>query len=396
MPVQFGALFDHATAMIDVWDNETRKYVFVSNSITYIAGFEPNDLLDRGVDFTISRMHPDDRKEAVFKSVKARKAVEQYEPGVDDTKPYVSFEFRFLHKDGHYIWLRTDSSVYSRLPNGKLKYIVGTTVNIDEQKAYEERLQKSFKRLEESQARLREEHEQLLSLNSAKDEFVSIASHQLRAPASGVKQYLGLLLQNYVGTITKDQKQILEAANECNERQIQIVNDLLNVAKINAGKVQLRNADTDLAALASGVVEEQSLKSKARGQTINFQNESGDTYFASVDALLIRMVLENLIDNACKYSPEGSAVQVRIFSDNGFAVIEVEDRGIGIAEEDRSKLFKKFSRIQNARTSDISGTGLGLYWAKQIIDLHRGELKLKSSSDSGSTFSFSLPLIQKV
>jgi signal transduction histidine kinase len=105
-------------------------------------------------------------------------------------------------------------------------------------------------------------------------------------------------------------------------------------------------------------------------------------------------VLENLIDNARKYSTNDSDVTVSISTDKDAAIVEVADHGVGILKNDRQKLFKKFSRIQNEKTSKISGTGLGLYWAKHIVDLHGGDIWLAASSKSGSTFAFALPLVE--
>jgi len=391
LPVNLETMFDHATAMIDVWDYETYQYVFVSNAVAYVTGHTPEDWIKLGVRNIQSIIHPEDRDQVIYESEKNRQAAAELGPGVDDSKPFSTVEFRLLRKGGGYVWLHSDSSVYSRTPDGRMKYVVSTSVNIDAQKAYEAQLMESARRLEESRARLRQEYEQLQLIDNAKDDFVSIASHQLRTPATGVGQYIGLLLQDYVGPLSEEQRQLLQAASELNDRQIRIVDDLLSAAQA-AGMVQVHATATRLDTLAADVAEEQGIKGRARHQDISFRREGPGPFDVSVDAFLIRMVLENLIDNARKYSPDGSSIEVCVSSDKSWVTVEVMDHGFGIAKQDRDKLFKKFSRVQTDKTKQIAGTGLGLYWAKQVVELHGGDLRLVKSSRSGSSFACTLPL----
>lgn len=230
----------------------------------------------------------------------------------------------------------------------------------------------------------------LQALNKAKDEFISIASHQLRTPATGVKQYLGMLLEGYMGALNDEQRKVLSTAYQSNERQLVIVNDLLKVAQADAEGVMLAIEQVNVVSIVKDVVEEQKRRFEASGQTLICESTT-KTAIASVDPYHIRMVFENIIDNAHKYTPEGKAVTVTIRKDPGAVTISIKDQGIGIYQKDMPKLFKKFSRIENPLSTRAGGTGLGLYWVHKIIDLHHGKITVSSRYKHGTEFVITLP-----
>lgn len=230
----------------------------------------------------------------------------------------------------------------------------------------------------------------LIELNRAKDEFISLAAHQLRTPATGVKQYLGMVIEGFVGELSDSQKAILQKANESNERQLRIVTDLLRVAQVDAGKVRLRKAEVDVVSLINDVIKEQRETFNRRNQKVVFEPKKKDMRL-HFDRDTIRMVIENLIDNASKYSGEDKTVTVKLDEGDGEAKITIIDKGVGIKPEDQDKLFEKFSRIENPLSTQVGGTGLGLYWAKKIIDLHQGRVTFKSAVGEGTKFTIHLP-----
>ncbi len=232
--------------------------------------------------------------------------------------------------------------------------------------------------------------QELIAINKAKDEFISVASHQLRTPATGVKQYIGMLLEGYAGDLSEPQMAMLHTAYDSNERQLQIVNDLLKVAQLDAGKVQLRKAKVDIVKLLHDIVSEQALKFRHRDQKVSFVHAK-PSVSAMVDKLKLRMALENIIDNASKYSENGKAVEVSVKTTAKAVTIEVKDHGVGIGSHDQDRLFQKFSRIDNPLSTQVGGTGIGLYWTKHIIDLHGGSIKVVSKRGQGSTFVVTLP-----
>lgn len=231
----------------------------------------------------------------------------------------------------------------------------------------------------------------LLEVNRAKDEFISLASHQLRTPATGVKQYVGMILEGFAGNVPAKQRAMLEKAYESNERQLHIVADLLRVAQVDAGKVVLRRAHADIAEIICDLLRDQASVFKGRRQEIVF-NKPKKPMWLNVDKYNMRMVLENLLDNASKYSPEGKTITVSISTSESECVISVADQGVGIKSADRKKLFEKFTRIENPLSTLVGGTGLGLYWAKKIVDLHGGGIGVESKLNKGSVFSVRLPL----
>lgn len=230
----------------------------------------------------------------------------------------------------------------------------------------------------------------LQSLNDAKDEFVSLASHQLRTPATVVKQYIGLLSHGYAGELTKEQLEMLGHADKNNDRQLAIIEDLLRVARVDAGKVYLDKSSCDIVAQVEEAISEQSILFKNREQNIIF-NKPKKKMIASIDPKLMLTVVENLLDNAGKYSQKGQDITVDVHQNETHTIVSIKDFGVGIRETDQKRLFKKFSRIDNPLSVSVKGTGLGLYWAKKILDLHDGSIKVTSSLKGGSTFEIITP-----
>jgi two-component system phosphate regulon sensor histidine kinase PhoR len=226
-----------------------------------------------------------------------------------------------------------------------------------------------------------------LQLERAKDEFISIASHQLRTPATVVKQYLGMILEGYI--TEEKHMEMLQIAYDHNNNQLEIINDLLKVAQIESKTLATNRKDTDIADMLRGIVQSQTPYYKERNMRLVFEPPQ-ESAIVEVDPLHMQMVFENLIDNANKYSMPSSTVHVRVTQTPKSVTVKVEDQGVGIDPDDISKLFKKFSRIDNS-ASTVGGTGLGLYWAKKLIELYDGQIKVKSTLGKGTTFSVVLP-----
>jgi signal transduction histidine kinase len=237
--------------------------------------------------------------------------------------------------------------------------------------------------------------EYLLDLNRSKDEFISIASHQLRTPATAVKQYVGMLLEGFAGELDTQQRKLLQRAYESNERQLKIVTDLLKVAQVDAGKIMLRKSKASIATIIEEVGSDLASTFESRGQTFKFASPR-EAIVLEVDAASMRMVLENIVDNASKYSEENTLVEVVLKADVDTVCIHVKDEGVGIDPKTASKLFEKFSRLDNSLSTKVGGTGLGLYWAKKIVDLHGGEIVFEPNRHHGTTFTVKLPINGKV
>lgn len=226
-------------------------------------------------------------------------------------------------------------------------------------------------------------------LARAKDEFISLASHQLRTPATSVKQYLGMLLEGYAGRLTEAQKQFILTANHSNERQLRIIDDLLKVAVADAGSMVLHKARVNLVPLIKTVIADQAAKFDAKKLRVLFAPQKPEVY-AYVDRDAFRMVLENLIDNAQKYTYPGKCIYIGVTKNGQQADISIKDEGTGIDRNDFEKLFQKFSRLSNPLSIASGGTGLGLYWVRQIVDLHGGNISVESEVGKGTTFILSV------
>jgi signal transduction histidine kinase len=253
-----------------------------------------------------------------------------------------------------------------------------------------EKTQMKEHRLAQRTALLMKQRARLQALNRSKDEFISIASHQLRTPATAVKQYIGMLLDNYAGKVPDRQLHLLRTAYQSNELQLRIINDLLNVAQVDNGKFKLDKQKVDLTSLAADVIARQSAAFAVLNQTVNYM-PGRKHLFVMADPIKLGMVLENILDNASKYSLPSKNIHVTLDRIAGNAVLSIKDEGTGIKAKDQGKLFKKFSRINNELSAEANGSGLGLYWAKKIIDAQGGSITVDSIFGQGSTFTITLP-----
>lgn len=227
-------------------------------------------------------------------------------------------------------------------------------------------------------------------LDRAKSEFIALASHQLRTPATAVKQYLHMLLDGYAGELSESQRTFLKTANEGNERQLKIINDILKVAAADSGDMVLRYERVELGELIQSVIDEQLPKAERSRQKLLFKRPERAIY-ALVDASAFRMVIENLIDNAHKYTYPGKTIEVSLSTNEDDTIISIRDEGIGIRKSDLSRLFLKFVRLESSLTVSAGGTGLGLYWVKKVLELHEARIVVSSQVGVGTTFSIILP-----
>ena len=226
-------------------------------------------------------------------------------------------------------------------------------------------------------------------LQGAKDELLALASHQLRTPATGVKQYIGMLRDGFAGKLTKQQKQLLDKAYESNERQLATVTQMLSVARIDAGQLRFDMHNTDVSKLLRDVIDEQRSLLTNKRQKLN--TEITKNIMAKIDRQHFRMVLENLLNNASKYTPSGGTVSIQLIDENETFSFIIEDSGVGIDQEDIPLLFQKFVRISNKLTKKVSGSGLGLYLANNIAEAHSGTIYFEPAHQKGTIFTVTIP-----
>lgn len=358
------------SAPVFIWEADEDKHATYFNK--YWLDFTGKTLRQQLGNGWEKSVHPDDRE----------KCVRTYEIAFDERAPF-THEYRLRRHDNTYHWI-LDTGVPRFSAEGTFLGYVGSCVDIEKLKYTHE--------LEEATALLKQQREELIELNKAKDEFISLASHQLRTPATGVKQYLGILLEGYVGKLPPKQRNMLNVAYESNERQLVIIDDLLRVAHIDAGKVMLHKEILDLAELIKQIVHEQGRTFKKRQQKVKCRM-SDKKIPCEADRDRLRMALENIIDNASKYTPAGKTIIVDAEKQATHTVIRIVDEGVGIAKKDLPRLYQKFSRIENPLSTAVGGTGLGLYWAKRILDLHGFDVEVTSRLHKGTTFTVRIPYI---
>lgn len=248
-------------------------------------------------------------------------------------------------------------------------------------------------RIESATEELRSSNAQLRGLDTAKDEFVSMASHQLRTPLTSVKGYISMVLEGDAGKITKMQRQLLREAFTSSERMVRLINDFLNVSRVQTGKFLIDRRPIDLVKIVKQEVK--ALETTAESRDLQLKLEvPARPVIVSIDEGKIRQVIMNFIDNALYYSQPNKDIQVslRVFPHE--VRLEIMDHGIGVPARQQAHLFTKFFRADNARTQRPDGTGVGLYLAKMVIDGHGGKVIFASKEGQGSTFGFRLPLEQ--
>lgn len=225
-----------------------------------------------------------------------------------------------------------------------------------------------------------------------KDEFVFIAAHELRTPVTAIKGYLSMILDNSFGNVPEKMKEPLKITDEANQRLVQLVQDLLEVARSDAGRMQIKLSPLVIGEQIQTVIKELDSLAGPKKIIINYKSEFGQSQVLADDYKL-KEILVNLIGNAIKYTLTGGGIEIshEITKDN-FLITHIKDHGMGISKENLAKLFKKFYRVESDQTAKIEGTGLGLFICKQIVERMEGTIAVESEIGQGSTFSFSLKL----
>ena len=250
----------------------------------------------------------------------------------------------------------------------------------------------SEQKIKEQLEALERAHEKLKELDKMKDEFISITSHELRTPMTAVQGYLWML-QKKGGELNAKQKKYLERAQGGSERMIRLINDMLDVSRIEQERVELEIRTVELTPIIEEVVDE--LKIKAKKKKLKLEFLAGDRPLPPVkaDAGKVRRILTNLLDNALKFTEEGG-VTIEGYKKGRFVQVNVTDTGRGISKEDLPRLFKKFGRLESdfVTAAEAGGTGLGLYISRALVERMRGKISVQSTPKKGSTFSFTLPV----
>ena len=238
--------------------------------------------------------------------------------------------------------------------------------------------------------REREHVERLQAVDALKDEFVASVSHELRTPLTSIKGYLELVLDGDAGELNEELRGYLTTVDRNSERLLGLIGDLLFVAQTDAGRFELILGDVDLGTLVHDSVE--SARPAAAAKRIRLELSTDELPPFRGDHARLAQLLDNLISNALKFTPEGGDVTVSLTRTDGCAVLEVRDTGIGIPAAEQKQLFERFFGARGATDGAIRGTGLGLSIAKTIVESHGGQIGFESAAGVGTAFRVELPL----
>src|ERR1700694_1495915 len=236
--------------------------------------------------------------------------------------------------------------------------------------------------------RLRKKADQLASLEKAKSEFLRLASHELRGPAATLGGYLSMIEDESLGPVPQRLRPVLPMLKAKAAQINLLANEMVEAARLEDGRVQLKRKRVDLRQLVDRSVGTAETTATARHR-VRFDDRVDGELWVLGDVLRLEIIVANLLDNAIKYSPKGGDVTAKLSTSGDMAVLSVRDQGSGIAAQDMERLFVRFSRL--AQPNDVPGTGLGLYLARELARLHKGEIVCVSKLGEGSEFVLSLP-----
>jgi PAS domain S-box-containing protein len=316
-------------------------------------------------------VHPDDLERVLADAARLR-----------ETGEPLRSEYRYIAADGRVVWV-LDETILVRDDQGTPLWVQGFLVDITENKV-------ARAVAEAAQRDLSAQNERLRELDRLKDEFIALVSHELRTPLTSIRGYTELLLDGEAGDLTDDQRRFLGVVERNSHRLLHLVGDLLFLAQVEAGKLVLDVGDVDLGAVASESVETARLQAEAKEITLTLA--TGPVPLVAGDRARIAQLLDNLVSNAIKFTPERGRVDVRVRALDDQAILEVRDNGMGIPSGEQDFLFERFFRTTTATEQAIQGTGLGLAISKAIVEAHSGRITVASTQGAGTTFRVALPL----
>lgn len=246
-------------------------------------------------------------------------------------------------------------------------------------------------KVDEATKELKKTNKKLLELDEAKDEFISMASHQLRTPLTSIKGYISMLMDGDLGKVSKEQDQALKEAFTSSQRMVFLISDFLNVSRIKTGKFVIEPKEVNLSEMVQQELVQ--LREMAESKQLKMVYEPpADFPQVKLDENKMHQVMMNMMDNAIYYTPNEGIITIQLYIDGKDVVFKVIDTGIGVPKTEQHKLFTKFFRADNARKTRPDGTGLGLFMAQKVVVAQGGSIIFESEEGKGSTFGFRFTL----
>jgi len=236
-------------------------------------------------------------------------------------------------------------------------------------------------------------YRRIKEVDTMKDEFISMASHELRTPITAIRGYISMIIEGSMGEVSQKIKEILGRVDTSSERLHTLVEDLLNVSRIEQGRIKIEPKPVEVSKTIQEVIEELSIQAQDSKLKLEYHKPSSPIPKINADPDRLKQILINIVSNAIKYTVKGS-VEVFLESKNGSIEIKIKDTGIGMSAEQRNHLFEKFYRIKDDRTKKVKGTGLGLWITKQLVELQKGKIFVDSIENVGTQVTIVFPVIK--
>jgi signal transduction histidine kinase len=286
----------------------------------------------------------------------------------------IDWECAFKRKDGTAFFAILNTEVIER--EGQ-KLNLTTMRDITERKVAEEKI--------------KSQNVQLKKLDGVKTDFLNTTSHELRTPVASIKGYIQMLLKQTLGEITEEQKKALEVLLRNTNRLDHLIQDILDISRLESGTMKFITEKTDATKMIKEIAETMQVSADLKRIKINSDIQKGIPDLM-IDQERIKQVLMNLVDNAIKFSPDGSMIQIKARKEKEDVVFEVQDFGRGIPKNKQKKIFERFYQVDSGIDRKFGGVGLGLTISKKIIDTYGGQIWVDSTLGKGSSFKFSVPL----
>ena len=354
---------------------------YISPNVEVLTGYAPEQIM---VDWSLwptTLIHPDDRAIAAEQMAKS---IQGYNGEV---------EYRLARADGDIIWVRDNVRVESV---GASKTIYGVVSDITERKQAQEALEAEraslAHRIEERTSELRIANAKLARASRLKDEFLASMSHELRTPLNAILGMAEVLQEQVYGAVNEKQSKSIQTIEESGRHLLSLINDILDLSKIEAGKLRLDLNPVSIMSLCQASL--QFVKQTAHKKRLKLSAEYDEAAtIVQADERRLKQILVNLLSNAVKFTPEGGTIGLTVTADPVQQVIQftVWDTGIGITENEIDRLFQPFVQLDSSLSREYSGTGLGLSLVYRLAEMHGGSVSVESEVGQGSRFNISLP-----
>lgn len=339
--------------------------IYISPRVEELSGYSEEEWLT-DIDLWGKLLHPDDMQDVLLKVS-------------DRFKEKISMEYRIIAKNGDVVWVR-DEAILVKDAAGHPLFIQGIMQDITENKKTEV---------------MQLENQRLMAASKIKSDFLANMSHELRTPLNAIIGFSELLEMKIAGELNEKQSRFVNDILVSGRHLLGLINDILDLSKVEAGKIEPVIEKIPVAdAINEGLIL---IKEKARRHNIVLKVElDPNLKFIEADMQRFKQILFNLLDNAVKFSKkEGGTITITAKKEDSMAKFSVSDTGIGVKEEDLVRLFREFEQIDSGISRKYGGTGLGLSITKKLVELHGGNISVKSKFGEGSTFTFVLPIEQK-